>query len=299
MKRRTQGWLLVAALLVLGWTCTFQLRENEAAIVTRFGDPRPPITAAGLHFKWPAPIDSLARIDLRLHVLDPEPAEYLTRDKKNVIVDAFLVWRPADALRYLTSVSGVEGAEARLTDLLRSAVGDVLSANDFASLVSHEEQESTLGTVNDAVTAQAAQRALEDFGIEVAAVRVKRLSFPLQNKAAVFSRMAAERTAIATRYRAEGQERYDNIISDADRMQAEILAEARRRASEIRGSADAEAARIYAEAHAKNPELYAFLRALEVLETAVDGDATLVLPADHELLQVLREPPAMRKATGE
>ena len=97
------GVVVVVALVAVAGT--FQVQETEYAIVARFGDPRRVIDEAGLHFKWPPPIETLLRIDRRTNVLDPEPGEYLTSDKKNILVSKFLVWSVADPLRYLVSLT--------------------------------------------------------------------------------------------------------------------------------------------------------------------------------------------------
>src|SRR5438067_186966 len=105
MRRALLFAVLLAAGLLAGLACTFQVDETEFAIVARFGDPRRVIDEPGLHFKWPPPVDTVIRIDRRIMVLDPEPAEYLTADKKNVLVNCFLAWSVEDPIRYLVSVA--------------------------------------------------------------------------------------------------------------------------------------------------------------------------------------------------
>jgi len=85
------------------------------ALVMRFGAAARVVEEPGLHFKWPPPVDGIVMLDRRIRVLDPEPNEFLTRDKKNVIVASFMAWSIEDPLKYLRTVSGIEGAEARLT----------------------------------------------------------------------------------------------------------------------------------------------------------------------------------------
>jgi membrane protease subunit HflC len=295
MKLIIRTVLLLAVLVLLIWTCTFQVQENEYAIVARFGNPLRTISEPGLRFKWPAPVDSVIRVSRSMHVLDPDPNEYLTSDKKNVIVDSFLVWTVRDPLRYWVSVGTRPGADGRLTDILRSVVGDVLSSHPFSALVSHEVQEINMADLGREITEMAAAKALADFGIEVSLARIKRLNYPMQNKEAVFSRMEQERESIAQGIRSEGVEQYEKIKADADREEAELVSLAERQAKELRGEADAEATRIYAEAYEQDPELYRFLRSLETLEKLLGDNSTMILPADHELLDVLgkpRPPPA-------
>ncbi|MDE0208004.1 MAG: protease modulator HflC [Candidatus Tectomicrobia bacterium] len=282
------GVVVVIALVAVAGT--FQVQETEYAIVARFGDPRRVIDEAGLHFKWPPPIETLLRIDRRTNVLDPEPGEYLTSDKKNILVSNFLVWSVADPLRYLVSLTDKTSAEARLTDIMRSEVGTALGAYPLSALVSTEEQEQTMADVMRDITGKAAQRASDSFGVHIAAVRIKRLNFPPQNKQAVFRRMEAERQRIARLYRSEGEEEAEKIRAQADREEAVLLNEARRQAEEIRGEADAEATRIYAEAFGQDPEFFEFVRSLEAYQNIISESSTIVVPSDAELLKVLQTP---------
>ena len=282
-----------AALFVAAvWSSTFVVAENEFGVVKRFGAPHRVEAEAGLRFKWPAPIESVANISGRINVLDPPASEYLTQDKKNVIVDSFLAWSVNEPIHYMVSDNNRAGAEARLTDVLRSVVGDVLSSRDFSALVSHERNDVELTSVVEEITTAARAKAEQDFGIQVRAVRIKRLNFPTQNKQAVFQRMEAERKSFAAAYRSEGLEASQRIKADADLVEAKLLAEAERKSRELRGGAEAEAARIYAEAYGQDPQLYEFLRSLEVLDEVLGVKSTVVLPSDHELVRVLDGPKA-------
>ncbi len=297
-----QSWvvrvlIVVGVILGLGLTCLVQVSETEYAIVARFGDPRRVIQRAGLYVKWPPPMDTVIRIDRRMHVLDPDAAEYLTSDKKNILVNGFVVWSVGDPIRYLVSATDQAGAEARLTDLMRSELGTTLGAHALSVLVSTEPQARTLDDMMQEITQNLARRARDNFGIEVAAVRIKRLNFPAQNKEAVFRRMEAERRRIAKLYRSEGEEEAEKIRAQADREQAVLINEAEREAEILRGDADAEASRIYAEAYAQDPEFYEFLRSLQAYENIIRDTSTVVLPSDSELLDVLKHPE--RTATPE
>src|SRR5882724_8967868 len=80
--------------------CSFQVASNEAVVLTRFGSPIRTLTTPGLFFKCPWPIDTVNRFDTRLAFFDTRLSEALTRDKRNVILPVFLVWRIADPLKF-------------------------------------------------------------------------------------------------------------------------------------------------------------------------------------------------------
>ena len=291
MKKLVISLVLIAVLAVLFLAFTVTVDETESVIVLRFGDPRRVIDEAGLHFRWPPPIDTVSRIDRRIHVLDPDADEILTSDKKNILVNSFLVWAVEDPKKFLVSVGDLKGAEARLTAILRSEVGTILGSYSLSSLITDEAGAGTeMAGVMDGVAAAAAEKARNSFGIRVTAMRIKRINFPNENKRAVFQRMEAERKRIAKGFRSEGEEEADKIRAKADREKAALLAEARRQAAVRRGQADAEAARIYAEAFKQDPEFYEFIRSLQAYRKILDENSTVVIPDDSPLLRVLTDP---------
>ena len=139
----------------------------------------------------------------------------------------------------------------------------------------------------DDLTGLTDRAALEQYGINVVDVRIKRLNLPEQNKQSVYARMRAERERIARQYRAEGEEQALSIRADADRQKAEILSVAYKEAEKIRGEGDAESTRIYGQAYSKNPRFYKLLRTLEAYKKVLDDKTTAMLSSDSELLKVL------------
>ena len=291
MNKRVWIPITVVVLLLLS-TTAFQVRQNQHALVMRFGAPQATVVEPGLHFKLPAPIDMVVPIDMRMHMLDPDAGEYLTKDKKNLLIDSFIIWSVADPLEFYKTVGSRGGAEARLAEILRAVVGDVMSSYNFADILNVSGGSSGLRNVDADLKIATAKRAEGNMGIRIHSATIKRLNFPEQNKRAGFQRMESERQAISGGFRSEGREHYDKIKAQTDREEAEMLAEARRKAEEIRGKAKAEAALIYGEAYAADPELYQFLRSLDALENSLSDDSLIILPSDHTLLKVLQQPPA-------
>ncbi len=290
MKKTLLTLTIVAAAIALLLSCAFEVQETEYAVVLFFGDPTRTITRPGLAWKLPPPFETVVRIDKRVKVLDPPAGEYLTLDKKNVLVDAFAAWEVVDPLKFLVSVMDEKTAEAQLEDIMRAEVGAALGSHDLSVLLSTNEDQVRMDEIMAKITRRAAEKALDAYGIRVRAIRLKRLNFPEENRQAVFRRMEAERERIARKYRSEGEEEAEKVRADADREKAQLIAEAQRRAREIRGRGDAEAARIYAAAYSRDEAFYEFLKTLEAYETFLDEEATVVLPSDSRLLHLLKEP---------
>ena len=218
---------------------------------------------------------------------DPIAREFLTGDKKNVVVDFFLCWRIFDPLKFLVAVKDRTGAQLRLEDTINAEAGTVFGNFPLTAFVSQDEGEMQLGKIMDLITKNCNERAKEQYGIEVKDVEMKRLNFPEENKPSVFSRMRAERDRIAKKYRSEGQEKAEKIKAEANKQKEIILSQAYKEAEMIRGEGDAAAMRIYADAFGKDPEFYKFLRTLQSYEKFLDEKTTILLPSNMELLRLL------------
>ena len=110
---------ILIALIALYLTF-FSVRETEFALVTQFGKPLYTVTDAGLHLKWP--FQNALRFDRRLRVYNPRPSEFLTRDKKNLVVENYVAWRIEDPNRFVQTVGDPTAAEMRLHDIIWSGL---------------------------------------------------------------------------------------------------------------------------------------------------------------------------------
>jgi membrane protease subunit HflC len=242
------------------------------------------VGGAGLHVKWA--FQSETYFDRRLRVYNPRPSEFLTRDKKNIVVDSYVAWKIQDPDRFLQTVGDPLAAEMRLHDIVWSGLSAVLGSHDLDSLVAAAGKGESSGLM-DRLGELTDRAALRQYGINVVDVRIKRLNLPEQNKQSVYARMRAERERIARQYRAEGEEKALSIRAGADRQKAEILSAAYREAEKTRGQGDAESTRIYGQAYSKNPRFYKFLRTLEAYKKVLDDKTTAIISSDSELLKVL------------
>lgn len=283
---RAPPWGALAALLLLLPLAStpYTVDAREVAVVTLFGRPVRNLSAPGLYLRAPWPLHQVTRYDRRARLLDVPPTEVLTKDKKNLVVETFVVWRVADAERFLSTVGTPEAAETQLSDLVVSRVAASFGQRDFSLLMSTEAAQALIPQDLPVDVAAVAQERL---GIDVLDVRLRHVGLPVQNEQSIYERMRAERLRIANAYRSEGEERAATIRAQADRQAAELLAQADRDAAEVRATAEEQAARTHAETAALDPELYLFLRRLEAAEAVLDADATLVLPHDTLLEPLL------------
>ena len=283
-SRKVRPWILGAAALLLVWFSFYTVRETEFVLVTQFGKPLYTADGAGLHFKWF--FQTANYFDRRLRIYNPRPSEFLTRDKKNLVIETYVAWRIQDPKRFVETVGDPTSAEMRLHDIVWSGLSAALGTEDLESIVSTNIEAVRAKDMLDRLSGATDRAALRQYGIEVLDVRIKRLNLPEQNKQSVYARMRAERERIARQYRAEGEEQALGIRADADRQKEEILSVAYKQAEKTKGEGDAESTRIYGEAYSRNPKFYKLLRTLESYKKILDDKTTAILSSDSELLKI-------------
>jgi modulator of FtsH protease HflC len=285
--RRT---LLALAVIVAGlaaWSSLVVVDATEFGVVTRFGRVVRIATAPGLSVKWPAPVERVARVDRRLLAFTPAPAEYLSEDRKNLVVHALVTWRTIDPVRYLAAAGSRPLAQERLADVVLAAVGSVIGSHPASAVIAVDGRASRFADVMRGILDEARPRIRTEYGIELVDVRLRQLTLPEQNRANVFARMQAERGKIAMQFRSEGEREFKKRVAAADHEKTRTLAEAYREAERLKAEGDAQAMQIYADAFGRGPQFYKFTRTLSAYEKMLDGDTTIFLPADAEIFRIL------------
>ena len=279
MKIAAIAALVVFGLIAMAQTL-FWVDETEQGIITQLGVYVKSIQQPGLNLKIPF-IQTFDSYDKRVLISDAPPTEYLTTDKKRLVVDSYTRWRVADPFRFFKTVRTEAGARARLDGIILSELRRELAAHTFKEIIGLERE-----TITETV-AQRGGELVTDYGIQVIDVRIRRADLPREVQQSVFNRMEAERERIAKRYRAEGEEQALNIKAEADKQVTIIAAEAFRTARELRGEGDAAAIKIYAQAYEQDAEFYAFLRSLEAYEKFLNAESTFILDANSALFGYL------------
>jgi len=283
MKKGTLLIIIIVAILFLANLSLFIVDETKQAIVLQFGKPIRAVKEPGLNFKIPF-IQNVVFFEDRLLVYDAAPTEIITKDKKTLIVDNYTRWKIVDPLKFLQTVRDLNGAQARLDDIIYSELRVDLGLYEMSDIVS-EMRESIMGRVTKISNEKSAY-----YGIEIVDVRIKRIDLPPENEKYVFNRMEAERQRMAKQYRAEGQEESAKIIAETEREKTVILAEAYKTAQTLKGEGEAESVKIYAESFNQDPEFYKFYRTLEAYRKTFKDKTTVLLSTDSEFLKYLTKP---------
>lgn len=270
---------------LLLWSCVFVVDQTKFAIVFALGEVRDTITEPGLHFKLPAPLQNVVLFDKRIQTLDtPDSDRFITAEKKNILVDAFVKWRITDPRLYFISFGGDERrAQDRMAQIIKAALNEEITKRTVREVISGER-----GKVMDAIRTKVSEEA-KQIGGEIIDVRLKRVDYVEQINASVYDRMKSERSRVANELRSTGAAESEKIRADADRQRTVILAEAYRDAENIRGDGDAKASQVYAEAFGQNPEFFKFYRSLEAYRSSFRSRSDLlVLDPNSEFFRYFR-----------
>ncbi|MFO8030911.1 MAG: protease modulator HflC [Desulfohalobiaceae bacterium] len=277
--------IVVLALLLLGISQSFYtVDEKERGVLLQLGKPVGKTVGPGLHFKLPF-VQNVVKFDHRILGYDADPAEIITKDKKNMLVDNYARWRIDDPLKFYRTARSYEGGASRLDDIVYAELRVELGRYELVEIVSTERD-----AIMEKVT-KTVRQELESYGIELVDVRIKRTDLPQENRQAIFSRMRSARERLARQYRSEGEEEMTKIQAEAERDRDILLADAEREAEILQGEGDARSTKIYAEAYTQDEEFYAFLRSLDAYEKSFGEDTNLVLSPESEFFRYFDQDP--------
>ncbi len=298
--------ILGLTILITLSTSVYVTNEAQQVIITQFGRPvGEVVTEAGLHLKIPF-IQAANYFEKRFLEWDGVANQVPTRDKRFIWVDTYARWRISDPLLFFQRLRDERGAETRISAILDGETRNSVARHDLVEVVRNsnrdtadilldaEEETAILEEIQigraeiQREIREAAQASLNDLGIELLDVRLKRINYVEEVQVDVFQRMIAERQRIASRYRSEGEGETARIDGERERELQRIQSVAYREAEEIRGQADGEATRIYAAAYNRDANFYAFIKSLETYELTADPSSILILTTDSELLRFVK-----------
>ena len=247
---------ILFALFILIYTATFIVDEREVAIKFRLGEIVTTYQDPGLYFMIPF-INNIKKYDSRLLTMDSKPEQFLTSEKKNVIVDSFVKWKITSPENFYRSSKGDERIGInRLSQIIND-----LTKSEFSKRTINDVVSGDRAALMNIVRLEA-NKAAQALGISVIDVRVKRVDLPDDVSNSVYARMVKERATVAKSFRSKGKEEAQGISALAERESETIIAEAYKKSQEIKGEGDAISTETYAKAYNLSPEFYSFYRSL-------------------------------------
>ncbi len=263
--------IAVLVLGIIGSASLFTVNETEMAILFKWGKIERSDYQPGLHFQIPF-VNNVRKFDKRIQTFDAKPEDYLTEEKKILVVDSFIQWRIDDVKAFYVSMRGdMDIAQERIATIVKEGL-----RNEFGRRNMHEVISGERHIIMDDIN-KSANNSVKPFGVRIVDVRIKRIEFPPRVSDKIFRRMETERTRIAKELRAQGNESANKITAEADRQVTILKADAFKKAEIIRGEGDAKAADIYAVAYGKNKEFFTFYRSLNAYQNTFGSAADIMV----------------------
>lgn len=302
---------LIFILLILIFSAAFIVNEKEQVIITQFGKPvGDPIIEPGIHFLLPF-IQQANFFDKRFLEWDGDPNQITTKDKRFIWVDTYARWRITDPLLFFQRLKNERLAQSRLDDILDGETRNAIAGHNLVEIIRSTNRKLEMSQVmeeileseldikikygRDKITKliiKAASPRLEELGIELLDLRLKRINYVEEVQQKIFERMIAERKRIADKYRSEGQGEASKILGDKERDLKKIQSEAYRTAQEIIGKADGEATNIYARAYNQSQsarDFYKFIKTMETYQTTLSEKDWLILSTKGDFFRFLQK----------
>ena len=257
-------------------------KPNQYTMIQQFGKVVAVRDEPGLSFKIPF-VQNAKTIPNTVLLYDLPISDVITKDKKTMVADSFVLWKVSDPLTFIQTLNGnVSNAEARISTIVYNSMKNVISNLSQTEIISGRDTlaQSIFANIGD---------GLDKYGIELVAVETKRLDLPDDNKQAVYERMISERNNIAASYQAEGESEATKIRSETDKTISIQIAQAEAQAAKIEAEGEAEYMRILSEAYAdeSRADFYSFVRSLDAAKLSMSGDnKTLILTPDSPLAQI-------------
>lgn len=256
---------------------------NEYTVIKQFGKIVEIRQEPGLSVKMPF-IQTAEKIENEVLLYDLAVSDVMTKDKKSMIADCFVLWKIEDPYKYTQTLSAQKSnAEFRIDTIVYNSLKNVISSKSQEEVISGRDGELAAAIVSNI------GNTLEQYGIKLLAVETKSLDLPDENKNAVYERMISERNNIAATYQAEGQEEAKQISNNTNAEIIVMQSEADAQAAEIIAKGEAEYMRILSEAYndPEKAEFYIFLRSLDAAKkTMVGNNKTLIIDETSPIAQL-------------
>ena len=283
MKKKIAVITVLVILLGLLGSSVVVTAENEYRLVRQFGKISKVIDQPGVGFKVPF-IQSTDTFPKQTLLYDLVPSEVITRDKKTMITDSYVLWRISDPMKFAQTLNGsVTNAESRINTAVYNALKNAISSMNQDEVITSRD-----GELSELVMKRIDDN-MDQYGVELLEFETKQLDLPEDNKEAVYERMISERDNIAATYTAEGNSEAQVIRNTTDKEVAISISEAKKQAEILIAEGEAEYMRILSEAYdtQDKQEFYSFVRSLDALRGSMTGeDKTVVLSSDSPIARI-------------
>lgn len=281
------AFILIAIILVILASGIYVVPEGKIAYITQFGKIVKQVEQAGLNYHLPM-IQQANFLTSKIMLYDVSPSEVLTADKKAMIVDSYALWKIDNAQQFMRTVGGnVAEMEKRIDASVYSNIKNIVGELMQNEIISDEE--SSRDSLNQRVTKYAGAE-LDNYGVEVLRVEIRRYDLPVDNLSAVYNRMISERKQMAASFKADGEYEAAKLRNETDKEYEIMIGQAKADARRLQGEAEAEFMEILEGLYGTKDkaEFYQFMLELDALRASLQGDKTVILGPESVLGSMLR-----------
>ena len=275
--------IILFAALFLGLSSLVITKENEYKVIRQFGKIDHVQTEAGVSFKIPF-IQTESSLPKQILMYDLSPSDVITKDKKTMITDSFVLWQITDPVKFAQTLnSSITNAEGRIDTVVYNSIKNIISSLLQEEVISGRDGELSAAIMNNVGD------KFSQYGLELLAVETKQLDLPNDNKEAVYERMISERGNIAATYTAEGAAEAQKIRNTTDKEVSILLSEAQKQAEVLKAEGEAEYMKILSDAYKdeSRTDFYSFVRSLDALKESIKGDnKTVILDKNSPIAQI-------------
>ena len=283
MKKKIAAAVVEVLLLVLLGSSVVVTAENEYTLIRQFGRISKVVDQPGVSLKLPF-VQTVDAFPKQTLLYDLVPSEVITRDKKTMITDSYVLWRISEPMKFAQTLNGsVMNAESRINTAVYNALKNAISSMNQDEVITSRDGELS------ALVMDKIDDNMDQYGIELMLFETKQLDLPDDNKEAVYERMISERDNIAATYTAEGNSEAQVIRNSTDKEVAISISEAKKQAEILVAEGEAEYMRILSEAYdtEEKTEFYSFVRSLDALRVSMTGqEKTVILSSDSPIAKI-------------
>ena len=281
-KGMIAGLAAAAALVLLGSSLVVTY-PNEYKLIRQFGEIVRVEENPGVSLKVPF-IQTSSSIPKALQIYDIPQSDVITKDKKSMIADAFVLWKISDPVLFTRHLNGqVAQAQSRISASVCSSLKSVISNMDQAEIIENRNGKLAQDISNNI------GNSLDGYGIQVLAVETKSLDMPDDNKQSVYERMISERNNIAASYTAQGNSSAQKIKNDTTKEVSVMKSKAKAEAEKIKAEGEAQYMQILSQAYndESKADFYNFVRSLDAAKASLkNGNNTLILDKSSPIAQI-------------
>lgn len=284
MKKKNALAILAGAVVIAAAAMSVTVTaQNEYKLIRQFGKVKRVISSPGISLRIPV-LESAATLPKQTLLYDLSPSDVITRDKKTMISDSYVLWRIEDPLKFAQTLnSSIESGESRINTAIYNATKNAISSMSQDEVITSRDGELSQ------MVMKAVEGNMQQYGISILLFETKQLDLPDDNKEAVYERMISERDNIAATYTAEGSSEAKVIRNTTDKEIAIQISEAEKRAEILKAEGEQEYMKILAQAYDQEDrsEFYSFVRSLDALKNSMKGEnKTVILSEDSPIAKI-------------